>query len=50
VIGSEGYVPAAEYANRTRCHRTWQYAFRRQWLFYAVRDRLPYDPSTPDRA
>jgi hypothetical protein len=48
VIGSEGYIPAAEYAHRTHRHRTWQYAFQRQWLFYATWGRLLYDPEVPD--
>ncbi len=47
-VGSEGYIPAKEYAHRPDEHVTWQYAFERQWLFYKLWGRLLYDPCTPD--
>jgi hypothetical protein len=47
-IGSEGYIPAQEYAHRPDEHVTWKYAFERQWLFYKLWGRLLYDPRTPD--
>jgi len=47
-VGSEGYVPAREYAHVAHPHRTWTYAFQRQWLFYMLWGRLLYDPATPD--
>ncbi|UCD51084.1 MAG: hypothetical protein JSW27_00325 [Phycisphaerales bacterium] len=47
-IGSEGYIPAKEYAHRPDEHVTWRYAFERQWLFYKLWGRLLYDPRTPD--
>ncbi len=51
-VGSEGYIPAMDYShlegNGKDKHRTWDYAFQKQWLFYALWGRLLYDPSTPD--
>ncbi len=47
-IGSEGYIPAKEYAHRPDDHVTWRYAFERQWLFYKLWGRLLYDPEAPD--
>lgn len=47
-VGSEGYIPALEFAHRDDDHRSWQYAFQKQWLFYELWGRLLYDPSTPD--
>jgi hypothetical protein len=29
-------------------HKTWKYAFQKQWLFYKVWGRLLYDPITPN--
>ena len=46
-IGSEGYIPAFEYAERPE-NQTWSYGFERQWLFYHVWGRLLFDPATPD--
>jgi len=48
-IGSEGYIPAKEYAHKPDKHVTWQYAFEKQWLFYKLWGRLLYDPNTPDK-
>jgi hypothetical protein len=48
-IGSEGYIPAKEYAHKLDQHVTWQYAFEKQWLFYKLWGRLLYDPNTPDK-
>src|SRR5260221_4233586 len=47
-VGSEGYIPAKEFSHRSNPHRTWAYAFEKQWLFYQLWGRLWYDPSTPD--
>jgi Glycosyl hydrolase family 20, domain 2 len=47
-VGSEGYIPAQEFAHTANAHRTWNYAFEKQWLFYQLWGRLLYDPSTPD--
>ncbi len=47
-IGSEGYIPAKEYAHKPGPHITWDFAFERQWLFYKLWGRLLYDPNTPD--
>jgi hypothetical protein len=48
-VGSEGYIPAKDYSHRPGDHRTWDYAFEKQWLFYKLWGRLLYDPSTPDK-
>ena len=48
-IGSEGYIPAKEYAHKPDQHVIWQYAFEKQWLFYKLWGRLLYDPNTPDK-
>ena len=47
-VGSEGYIPAKDFSHLPDAHRTWNYAFEKQWLFYQVWGRLLYDPSTPD--
>ncbi len=47
-VGSEDYVPAVDQSHTPSRHRTWQYAFEKQWLFYRMWGRLLYDPSTPD--
>ncbi|MHC4682604.1 MAG: hypothetical protein ACYTEK_28470 [Planctomycetota bacterium] len=47
-VGSEGYIPAKEYAHKPGDHVTWQYAFQKQWLFYKLWGRLLYEPGTPD--
>jgi hypothetical protein len=47
-VGSEGFIPAADYSHAPSPHRTWQYAFEKQWLFYMLWGRLLYDPGTPD--
>jgi hypothetical protein len=49
IVGSEGFIPAADYGHDAPRHRDWTYDFQRQWLFYAVWGRLLYDPGTPDR-
>ena len=48
IIGSECYIPALDYITKEGPHKTWQWAFQRQWLFYAVWGQLLYDPATPD--
>lgn len=48
-IGSEGYIPALDYAAKPGSPRDWQYAFQKQSLFYTLWGRLLYDPKTPDR-
>lgn len=47
-VGSEGYIPAKDFSHVNNAHRTWKYAFEKQWLFYQLWGRLLYDPSTPD--
>ncbi len=47
-VGSEGYIPARDYSHIENSHRTWAYAFEKQWLFYQLWGRLLYDPATPD--
>ncbi len=47
-VGSEGYIPAKEFAHTANAHRTWKYAFEKQWLFYQLWGRLLYDPTTPN--
>jgi hypothetical protein len=49
IIGSECYVPALDYITAPGPHRTWRYAFERQWLFYATWGRLLYDGDTSDQ-
>jgi len=48
IIGSETYIPAKDYFTKDSMHRTWHYAFERQWLFYKLWGRLLYDPETKD--
>ena len=48
IIGSECYIPALDFISKEGPHKNWQWAFQRQWLFYAVWGHLLYDPSTPD--
>jgi len=47
-VGSEGYIPAMDYSHKLHRHRSWTYAFEKQWLFYMVWGRLLYDPETPN--
>ncbi|MFD2292191.1 hypothetical protein ACFSKN_14925, partial [Mariniflexile gromovii] len=47
IIGSETYIPAKDIFTKEE-HRTWDYAFQRQWLFYKVWGNLLYDSTTPD--
>jgi hypothetical protein len=46
-VGSETYIPALDYFTAVD-HPQWNWAFQRQWLFYALWGRLLYDPATPD--
>jgi hypothetical protein len=48
IVGSECYIPALDYITKEGPHKTWQWAFQRQWLFYTVWGNLLYDPTTPD--
>lgn len=48
IIGSECYIPALDYITAPGAHKTWRYAFERQWLFYAVWGRLLHHPELPD--
>jgi hypothetical protein len=43
-IGSEGYIPAADYSTVDLENKSWTYAFEKQWLFYSLWGRLMYDP------
>ncbi len=49
-VGSEGMIPAKDLSHR-RPHRhlTWEYAFQKQWLFYALWGNLLYDPGAADQ-
>src|SRR5258706_1620031 len=47
-IGSEIFTPALDYTSLPGPHKTWDYQFQRQWLWYAMWGRLMYDDKTPD--
>jgi hypothetical protein len=47
-IGSEGYIPALDYSYKTHIHKTWNYAFEKQWFFYYLWGNLMYDPDKSD--
>lgn len=47
IIGSETYIPAKDYITKEE-HRSWNYAFERQWLFYKVWGNLLYNADTSD--
>lgn len=47
-VGSECYIPAANYFTRGGREGSPRWAFQRQWLFYMLWGRLLYDPATPD--
>ncbi len=48
-VGSEGYIPAVDYSHlEDHPHKTWQYAFEKQWLFYHLWGRLTYNPEESD--
>ena len=48
-VGSEGYIPAMDYSHfDDHPHKTWQYAFEKQWLFYYLWGRLTYNPDESD--
>ena len=47
-VGSESFIPAADTSHEAGGHRTWQYAFEKQWLLWRLWGRLFYDPATPD--
>lgn len=47
IIGSETYIPAKDYFTKPE-HRSWDYAFERQWLFYKVWGNLLYDRNISD--
>ena len=47
-LGSEIFTPAMDYTSLPGPHKTWDYHFQRQWLWYAMWGRLMYDPATPD--
>lgn len=47
-VGSEGYIPAKDFSHIDNAHKTWQYGFEKQWLFYMLWGRLLYHPATPD--
>jgi len=49
LIGSECYIPAKDYITSAGRHKTWTWAFERQWLWYALWGRLLHNPDTPDR-
>jgi len=47
-IGSEVFIPALDYTCIPGVHKTWNYHFQRQWLWYAMWGRLMYNSETPD--
>ena len=47
-VGSECYIPAADYFTKPGPAVNWTYAFERQWLYYKLWGRLLYNPATPD--
>jgi hypothetical protein len=48
-VGSEGYIPALDYSYlEDHPHKTWQYAFEKQWLFYHLWGKLTYHPEESD--
>ncbi len=47
-VGSEGYIPAKDYSHKDHLHKTWEYAFEKQWLFYHLWGRLTYNPEETD--
>ena len=49
LVGSECYIPAKDYITNMGRHKTWTWAFERQWLWYALWGRLLHNPATPDR-
>lgn len=49
LVGSECYIPAKDYITSDGRHKTWTWAFERQWLWYALWGRLLHNPDTPDR-
>ncbi len=49
LVGSECYIPAKDYITFEGKHKTWTWAFERQWLWYALWGRLLYNPATPDQ-
>ncbi|MDI1248793.1 MAG: hypothetical protein PSV13_08020 [Lacunisphaera sp.] len=49
LVGSECYIPAKDYITNTGRHKTWTWAFERQWLWYALWGRLLHNPATPDQ-
>ena len=49
-IGSEGYIPAIDYSYKDHPHKTWKYAFEKQWFFYYVWGHLLYNPNKTDQA
>lgn len=48
LIGSETYIPALDFITAEGPHKTWRYAFERQWLFYAIWGHLMHEPALPD--
>lgn len=50
-VGSEGYIPAVDYSHiPDHPHKTWQYAFEKQWMFYHLWGRLLYDGNISDES
>ncbi|GJM30048.1 MAG: hypothetical protein DHS20C17_26830 [Cyclobacteriaceae bacterium] len=50
LVGSEGYIPAKDYSYMpNHPHKTWKYAFEKQWLFYHLWGRLMFNPEETDQ-
>jgi hypothetical protein len=48
LVGSEVFIPAKDYMSNEGRHRTWRYAFERNWLGWSVWGRLLHAPATSD--
>ena len=48
IVGSEVFIPAKDYISTEGRHRTWDYLFQRNWLFWSLWGRLLYEPSLDD--
>lgn len=48
-VGSEVFIPAKDYVSREGDFRNWDFAWERQWFWYATWGRLLYNPATSDQ-
>lgn len=47
-VGSECFIPGNDYSHVENAHKTWNYAFQKNWMYYMLWGRLLYDPTTPN--